>query len=214
MTASLPSEGPGGPIPRSPSGIVGDRSLPGPPESRTAGPVKTVVLEAADISRVLKRIAHEILERNKGAGGLVLVGIHKRGVPLAERLGREIEAIEGSKPPIGALDISFYRDDIGMRQPKEIVPTEFPFDVEGKAVVLVDDVLYTGRSVRAAIDALVDFGRPRAVQLAVLVDRGHRELPVRADFVGKNLPTSEREEVRVLLNETDGSDLVVITERT
>jgi pyrimidine operon attenuation protein/uracil phosphoribosyltransferase len=198
MTASLSSEA----------------RVPGAPEPSAAGPVKAVVLEAADISRVLKRIAHEILERNKGAGGLVLVGIHKRGVPLAERLGREIEAIEGSKPPIGALDISFYRDDIGMRQPKEITPTDFPFDVEGKAVVLVDDVLYTGRSVRAAIDALVDFGRPRAVQLAVLVDRGHRELPVRADFVGKNLPTSEREEVRVLLNETDGSDLVVIRERT
>jgi len=170
------------------------------------------VLEPTDIARAIKRMAHEILERNHGASGLVLVGIRRRGVPLAERLGDEIERIEGVRPPIGALDISFYRDDIGIRQPAEVGLTEFPFDVEGKIVVLVDDVLYTGRTVRAAIDALVDFGRPRAVQLAVLIDRGHRELPIRADFIGKNLPTSSREAVEVRLAETDGEDSVAIRE--
>jgi pyrimidine operon attenuation protein / uracil phosphoribosyltransferase len=176
------------------------------------GRIKTVVLEPDDIARALKRIAHEVLEKNKGSKDLVLVGIRKRGVPLAERLGREIEKIEGSPPPVGALDISFYRDDIDIRNPSEIASTEFPFDVGGKTVILVDDVLFTGRSVRAAIDALVDFGRPRSVQLAVLVDRGHRELPIRADYVGKNIPTAGREEVHVMLDETDGSDSVVITE--
>lgn len=177
-----------------------------------SGRVKAVVMEPSDISRALKRIAHEILERNKGAGAAVLVGIHKRGVPLAERLAQEIEGIEGVPPPVGQLDISFYRDDIAIRRPDEISATNFPFDVEGKTVVLVDDVLYTGRTIRAAIDALVDFGRPRLVQLAVLVDRGHREVPIRADFVGKNIPTSAKEEVKVLLEETDGEDSVVITE--
>lgn len=174
--------------------------------------VKAVVLEASDIARATKRMAHEILERNRGAAGLVLVGVRRRGVPLAERLGLEIERIEGIRPPVGALDISFYRDDIGLRQPAAIEPTEFPFDVDGKIVVLVDDVLYTGRTVRAAIDALVDFGRPRAVQLAVLIDRGHRELPIRADYIGKNLPTSSRESVEVRLVETDGADSVAIAE--
>lgn len=176
------------------------------------GRIKAVVLEAHEIDRSLKRIAHQILERNKGAEGIVLVGIRKRGVPLAERLGDEIEGIEGARPPVGALDISFYRDDVGLRRPREVETTEFPFDVQGKTVVLVDDVLYTGRSVRAAIDALVDFGRPRAVQLAVLIDRGHRELPIRADFVGKNIPTSAREQVKVLLAETDGADVAVIAD--
>ena len=174
--------------------------------------VKAVVLEPDDIARAIKRIAHEVLERNKGARDLVLVGVRKRGVPIAERLGEEIGKIEGTAPPVGALDISFYRDDIDIRNPAEIASTEFPFDVEGKVVVLVDDVLFTGRTVRAAIDALVDFGRPRSVQLAVLVDRGHRELPIRADYVGKNIPTAGREEVQVTLKETDGSDSVVITE--
>ncbi len=168
------------------------------------------VLEGSDIARALKRIAHEILERNKGSEGLALVGIHKRGVPLAERLGREIEKIEGKPPLVGALDVSFYRDDVGIRRPQEIETTSFGFDITNMTVVLVDDVLYTGRTVRAAIDALVDFGRPRAVQLAVLVDRGHRELPIRPDFVGKNLPTSSEEDVKVLLEETDGSDAVLI----
>jgi pyrimidine operon attenuation protein / uracil phosphoribosyltransferase len=179
---------------------------------RDAPRVKAVVLESDDIARAIKRIAHEVLERNKGAKELVLVGIRKRGVPIAERLGQEIERIEGTPLPVGALDISFYRDDIDIRNPNEIASTEFPFDVEGKTVVLVDDVLFTGRTVRAAIDALVDFGRPRSVQLAVLVDRGHRELPIRADYVGKNIPTAGREEVLVMLAETDGSDSVVISE--
>lgn len=176
------------------------------------GRVKTVVLEAPDVARVLKRMAHEILEWNRGSKDLVLVGIRKRGVPLAERLGDEIERIEGDRPPVGHLDVSFYRDDIAIRTPAEILPTDFPFDVDDKAVVLVDDVLYTGRTVRSAIDALVDFGRPRTVELAVLIDRGHRELPIRADFVGKNLPTGTREEVRVNLSETDAEDSVVILE--
>ncbi|HLJ09373.1 MAG TPA: bifunctional pyr operon transcriptional regulator/uracil phosphoribosyltransferase PyrR [Acidimicrobiia bacterium] len=157
-------------------------------------------------------MAHEILERNRGADDLVLVGIFRRGVPLAERLGNEIERIEGVRPPVGALDVSFYRDDIGIRQPTEIGATDFPFDVDSTTVVLVDDVLFTGRTVRAAIDALVDFGRPRAVQLAVLVDRGHRELPIRADYIGKNVPTSHRESVEVHLAETDAADSVLIVE--
>ena len=192
------------------------------PEPASPATVKAVVLEAPDIARATKRMAHEIVERNHGASGLVLVGIRRRGVPLAERLGEEIERIEGVRPPVGALDVSFYRDDIGIRQPADVGCTEFPFDVDGKIVVLVDDVLYTGRTVRAAIDALMDFGRPRAVQLAVLIDRGHRELPIRADFIGKNLPTSHREAVEVRLAETDGAvgpgapvgaaDSVVITE--
>ena len=185
-------------------GGTGDETVP------DSADVKAIVLEPQDITRALKRIAHEILEQNRGPGELVLVGIHKRGVPLAERLAEAIETIEGHRPPVGALDVSFYRDDIGMRRPAEVAATLFPFDVDGKIVVLVDDVLFTGRTVRAAIDALVDFGRPRSVQLAVLVDRGHRELPIRADFVGKNLPTAGKEDVRVLLRETDGTDSVVI----
>jgi pyrimidine operon attenuation protein/uracil phosphoribosyltransferase len=180
---------------------------PVPPER-----VKAEVLDAQDIARALKRIAHEVLERNKGPFELVLVGIYNRGVQLAERLGEEIEKIEGERPPVGALDISFYRDDIEIRNPSEITSTDMPFDIEGKTVVLVDDVLFTGRTVRAAIDALVDFGRPRSVQLAVLVDRGHRELPIRADFVGKNIPTAGREQIKVMLQETDGRDAVVIAE--
>ncbi|HEY8202127.1 MAG TPA: bifunctional pyr operon transcriptional regulator/uracil phosphoribosyltransferase PyrR [Actinomycetota bacterium] len=174
--------------------------------------VKAVVLEAPEMARALKRIAHEILERNKGAEGLVIVGIRKRGVPLAERLGDEIAQIEGTLPPVGALDISFYRDDVHIRRPAEVATTVMPFDVDGRTVVLVDDVLYTGRTVRAAIDAVVDFGRPRRVELAVLIDRGHRELPIRADFVGKNIPTATREEVMVQLEETDGRDLVLIAD--
>jgi pyrimidine operon attenuation protein/uracil phosphoribosyltransferase len=174
--------------------------------------IKAEVLDAQDIARALKRIAHEVLERNKGPHEIVLVGIYKRGVTLAERLGDEIGKIEGQRPPVGALDISFYRDDIEIRNPSEITSTDIPFDIGGKTLVLVDDVLFTGRSVRAAIDALVDFGRPRSVQLAVLVDRGHRELPIRADFVGKNIPTAGKEEVKVMLEETDRQDSVVIVE--
>jgi pyrimidine operon attenuation protein/uracil phosphoribosyltransferase len=169
-----------------------------------------MVLDAADVGRALVRIAHEIVERNKGTDGLVVVGIHTRGVPLARRLAAKLAEIEGHEVPAGALDVAMYRDDIGMRPPQATHDTELPFDLAGTVVVLVDDVLYTGRTVRAGLDALTDFGRPRAIQLAVLVDRGHRELPLRADYVGKNLPTAPDRAVRVLLAETDGSDGVVI----
>ncbi len=166
------------------------------------------VLDAADVQRALVRIAHEIVERNKGTDGLVVVGIHTRGVPLARRLAAKLGEIEGRPVPAGALDVAMYRDDIGMRPPQTTHDTELPFDLAGKVVVLVDDVLYTGRTVRAALDALTDFGRPRAIQLAVLVDRGHRELPIRADYVGKNVPTRADDLIRVLTTETDGSDAV------
>ena len=169
-----------------------------------------MVLDAADVHRALVRIAHEIVERNKGTDGLLVVGIHTRGVPLARRLAAKLREIEGREVPAGALDVAMYRDDIGMRPPQATRETELPFELAGKVVVLVDDVLYTGRTVRAALDALTDFGRPRAIQLAVLVDRGHRELPLRADYVGKNLPTAPDQAVRVRLAETDGSDAVVV----
>ncbi len=169
-----------------------------------------VVLEVDDITRAIRRMAHEIIERNKGSLDLALVGIRKRGVPLAHRLAAEIEGIEGSTVPTGDLDVSFYRDDVGIRRPQEIFSTNVKFDLNNMTVVLVDDVLYTGRTVRAAIDAVVDFGRPRYIQLAVLVDRGHRELPIRADFIGKNLPTAPGQEVNVHLQETDGEDAVIV----
>ena len=173
----------------------------------------TQLLDAAEIRRVVTRIAHEILERNKGAEDLVLVGIAARGDDLARRLAEEIVQIEGAKVPVGVLDITFYRDDIGMRaEAPEVHETRIDVDVTGKTVVLVDDVLFTGRTIRAAMDALVDFGRPTAVQLAVLVDRGHRELPIRADFVGKNVPTRKDESVRVALEEMDGEDAVYVDE--
>jgi len=169
------------------------------------------LLEAPEIRRVVTRIAHEILERNKGARGLALIGIAARGDDLALRLAREIERIEGATVPVGALDITFYRDDIGLHsEAPEVHETRIGFDITGLTVVLVDDVLFTGRTIRAAMDALVDFGRPRAIQLAVLVDRGHRELPIRADYVGKNAPTRRDEEVRVLLAEVDGEDAVAV----
>jgi pyrimidine operon attenuation protein/uracil phosphoribosyltransferase len=172
------------------------------------------LLEAGEVHRALTRIAHEILERNKGAGRLVLVGIAARGDDLARRLASEIQRIEGVQVPVGSLDITFYRDDIGMRsEAPEVHETRIPFDITGGTVVLVDDVLFTGRTVRAALDALVDFGRPRAIQLAVLVDRGHRELPIRADYVGKNVPTRQDEDVQVRLDEVDGEDAVVLGER-
>ena len=171
------------------------------------------LLEAGDIRRAVTRIAHEILERNKGAADVALVGIAARGDDLARRLAAEIRRIEGPDVPVGVLDITFYRDDIGMRaEAPEVHETRIPFDVTGKTVILVDDVLFTGRTVRAALDALVDFGRPRSVQLAVLVDRGHRELPVRADYVGKNVPSRSDELVRVLLEEVDGADAVELGE--
>jgi pyrimidine operon attenuation protein / uracil phosphoribosyltransferase len=172
------------------------------------------LLESAEIRRAVARISHEIIERNKGAAHVVLVGIAARGDDLARRLAGQIARIEGTDVPVGVLDITFYRDDIGLRaEAPEVHETRIPFDITGKAVVLVDDVLFTGRTIRAALDALVDFGRPRSIQLAVLVDRGHRELPIRPDFVGKNVPTRRDEDVRVLLEETDGEDAVVVGER-
>jgi len=174
----------------------------------------TRILGAAEIGRAVTRIAHEVLERNKGAEDVVLVGIAARGDDLARRLASEIARIEGVDVPVGVLDITFYRDDIGLRaEAPEVRETRIPFDVTGRTVVLVDDVLYTGRTIRAALDALVDFGRPRAIQLAVLVDRGHRELPIRADYVGKNLPTGADQRVQVRLEETDGEDAVEVGER-
>jgi len=169
------------------------------------------VLEARDIARALTRISHEILERNKGAHDLVLLGIPKRGVPLAQRIAERVAAVEGYDVPVGSLDITMYRDDLRLKPARALLPTEIPADgVDGKVVVLVDDVLFSGRTVRAALDALGDVGRPRAVQLAVLVDRGHRQLPIRADFVGKNLPTSLAERVRVTLDGVDETDAVTI----
>jgi pyrimidine operon attenuation protein/uracil phosphoribosyltransferase len=168
-------------------------------------------MDDAEIRRATTRIAHEILERNKGAKDVVLVGIAARGDDLARRLARELARIEGTDVPVGALDITFYRDDIGLRaEAPEVHETRIDFDVTGCTVVLVDDVLYTGRTVRAAMDAVVDFGRPHAVQLAVLVDRGHRELPIRPDYVGKNVPTRKDEIVKVMLEETDGEDAVMV----
>ncbi|MBI2918457.1 MAG: bifunctional pyr operon transcriptional regulator/uracil phosphoribosyltransferase PyrR [Chloroflexi bacterium] len=169
-----------------------------------------VILTEADIRRAVTRIAHEIVERNQGAGDLVFLGMHTRGVPLAHRLAQRIGEFEGVEVPVGALDIAFYRDDIPTRGAPPVRPTTIPESIAGKAVVLVDDVLYTGRSIRAALDAVIDFGRPRRIQLAVLVDRGHRELPIRADYVGKNVPTSRSEEVQVRLQEVDGLDAVVL----
>jgi pyrimidine operon attenuation protein / uracil phosphoribosyltransferase len=175
----------------------------------SAGGQPKVVLEPAEISRALTRIAHEILERTSGARDVVLLGIPTRGVPLARRLSERLEQVEGRPVPAGSLDVTMYRDDLRLRPARALRHTEIPpAGIEGTIVVLVDDVLYSGRTVRAALDALGDLGRPRAVQLAVLVDRGHRELPIRADYVGKNLPTSQREIVRVLLEEVDGKDAV------
>ena len=171
----------------------------------------STVLSADDIRRAVRRIAHEIVERNRGLEGVVLVGMRTRGVPLAHRLAGAILEFEGDGVPVGALDIGLYRDDISHLELRpRILPTELPTDIDGKRVVLVDDVLYTGRSIRAALDALIDFGRPASIQLAVLVDRGHRELPIRPDYVGKNIPTAPGEDVQVLLEETDGRDDVLL----
>ena len=169
------------------------------------------VLEAPDVGRALTRIAHEILERAKGADDLVLLGIPTRGVPLAHRLATKIAEVEGTSVPVGSLDVTMYRDDLRLHPARALERTDLPPDgVEGRTVVLVDDVLYSGRTIRAALDALSDLGRPARVQLAVLVDRGHRELPIRADYVGKNLPTSVSERVRVQVQEQDGADSVTI----
>lgn len=171
---------------------------------------KAVVMDDKAMRRALTRIAHEIVEHNEGAEHMGLVGVMRRGVPLADILACEIEEIEGTKPPVGRLDISFYRDDV-MRQISPVLhATDIPFEVEGTNIILVDDVLYTGRTVRSALDALMDFGRPRTVQLAVMVDRGHRELPIRADYVGKNVPSSHEESVRVKMREFDGYNAVEI----
>jgi pyrimidine operon attenuation protein / uracil phosphoribosyltransferase len=172
-----------------------------------------VVMDADRISRALTRIAHEIVERNRGVGDLALVGVRSRGVPLARRLGRSLTEIAGDGVSTGALDITLYRDDL-MRHavgPQPLVrKTEIPFSIDDRTIVLVDDVLYTGRTTRAALDALIDFGRPKAIQLVVLVDRGHRELPIKADYIGKNVPTSRQESVQVRVLELDGRDEVTI----
>ena len=170
-----------------------------------------VIMTADDIRRTLARIAHEIIERNRSMSDLVLIGMRTRGVPLARRLAANIKKFEGTDIPVGALDIGLYRDDLDDLDFKPLINnTQIPTDVGGKTIVLVDDVLFTGRSTRAALDALIDYGRPGTIQLAVLVDRGHRELPIRADYIGKNIPSARAEEIRVELTETDGQDRVAI----
>jgi pyrimidine operon attenuation protein/uracil phosphoribosyltransferase len=169
-----------------------------------------IVMTAEDIRRTITRISHEIIEHNKDIEQLLLVGLHTRGVPLAKRLAKNIELYENSKLNVGSLDFSLYRDDLDNSIVKKVKRTDIPTDINSKSVVLVDDVLYTGRSVRAAMDALVDLGRPRSIQLAVLIDRGHREMPIRADYVGKNIPSARHEEIQVRLKETDGRDEVAI----
>ncbi|RLV50216.1 bifunctional pyr operon transcriptional regulator/uracil phosphoribosyltransferase PyrR [Nocardioides mangrovicus] len=169
------------------------------------------VLDSEAVSRSLTRIAHEILERNKGPHDLVLLGIPSRGVPLAQRIAAKLAEVEGTEVPVGSLDVTMYRDDLRMRPARTLLPTQIPpGGIDGRTVVLVDDVLFSGRTIRAALDAMNDVGRPESVQLAVLVDRGHRQLPIRADFVGKNLPTSLVEQVAVRLNETDDQEGVFI----
>lgn len=175
---------------------------------------KHTLMDSQAINRAITRIAHEIIEKNKGTGDIVLVGIRTRGVPLALRLAEAIEQIEGLRPPVGTLDITLYRDDLSSLGYQPIIhETHIPFDINGKRLVLVDDVLYTGRTVRAALEAVIDIGRPQSIQLAVLVDRGHRELPIRADYVGKNVPTARREIVSVQIDSVDGADQVLLQER-
>ena len=175
---------------------------------------KAVLMDGEAMRRSLVRISHEIVEKNKGVENIVLVGIRTRGVPIAERLADAIEKIEGTRPPVGVLDITLYRDDLSTLAYQPVVrTTELPVDISGKIVVLVDDVLYTGRTIRAALDAVIDMGRPTTIQLAVLIDRGHRELPIRADFVGKNVPTSSHEVISVQLDTIDGEEKVVIKEK-
>lgn len=174
---------------------------------------KKTILDADAIRRSLVRISHEIVEKNKGVENVVLVGIRTRGVPLAQRLAEQVAEIEGVKVPVGSLDITLYRDDLSTLAYNPIVKeTELDFDINGKTVILVDDVLFTGRTIRCALDALIDMGRPKAIQLAVLVDGGHRELPIRADYVGKNVPTSTSETVDVTLAEIDGEDEVSLSD--
>jgi pyrimidine operon attenuation protein / uracil phosphoribosyltransferase len=181
--------------------------------TQSATEQRRVVADNQDIARALRRIAHEIVENLKGSTELVLLGIPSRGVPLAQRIASNIADIEGTRIPVGSLDVTLFRDDLRIRPAKALARTELPpGGIDGKTVVLVDDVLYSGRTIRAALDALNEFGRPRAVQLAVLVDRGHRELPIRADYVGKNLPTSHVEKVSVEISELDQQDQIVIHE--
>ena len=175
-------------------------------------PNERIVLTGDDMRRALTRIAHEVVERNQGADGLMLVGIHRRGVPIAKRIAAAISSFEETEPPVGALDINLYRDDLTSRPQPLVRLTELPVSIEGRTVVLVDDVLFTGRTSRAALNALVDLGRPRMVQLAVMIDRGHRELPIRADYVGKNIPTMLNEEVQVRIAELDGEEQVALVE--
>lgn len=175
---------------------------------------KNVIMDGEALRRALVRIAHEIIEKNKGVEDVVIVGIRTRGVPLAQRIAAEINAIENCEMTVGMLDITLYRDDLSTLGYNPVVHgTDINFDLSGKHVVLVDDVLYTGRTIRAALDAVIDMGRPKTIQLAVLVDRGHKELPIRADYVGKNVPTSQKETIEVVLNEIDGTDEVYIGER-
>jgi pyrimidine operon attenuation protein/uracil phosphoribosyltransferase len=188
--------------------------MPGPLRDRstegTDFTLKARVMEPADIGRALRRIAHEIVEAHKGTEELVIVGVRTRGAPLAARIAGYISDFEGANLPSGAIDVALYRDDVALRTPRGLEATTIPTDIDGRTVVLVDDVLYTGRTIRAAFDALLDLGRPRAIRLAVLIDRGHRELPIRADHVGKNLPTAADEVVRVHVDEVDGEDAVLI----
>jgi len=170
-----------------------------------------VVLTPEDIRRTLARIAHEIIERSKSTEDIVLIGLHTRGVPLARRLSANVEVIEGTKIPVGSLDFSLYRDDLASRSFTPVVKnTDIPVSIDNKTIILVDDVLFTGRSIRAAMDALIDIGRPKAIKLAVFIDRGHRELPIRPDYIGKNIPSSSSEDIQVKLTETDGIDEVTI----
>ena len=170
-----------------------------------------ILLNSSDIERALVRIAHEILEHNKGAKNIAFVGIKTRGVPLAQRMARIIQGMERVEIPVGSLDITLYRDDVSSLGFKHVVQqTYVPFDITSRNLILVDDVFYTGRSIRAALDALIDLGRPETIQLAVLIDRGHRELPIRADFVGKNIPTARNEEIKVYVSEVDAVDKVVV----
>jgi pyrimidine operon attenuation protein/uracil phosphoribosyltransferase len=181
---------------------------PSPPARRE----KAQVLDEGALDRALTRIAHEIIERNGGAKDVTFVGLRTRGVTLARRLAARIASIDGASLPVGTLDITLYRDDLDLRGAPVVRGTDIPFTIKDKTVVLVDDVLFTGRTIRAALDALIDLGRPKMIQLAILIDRGHRELPIRPDYIGKNLPTSRREAVAVRLTEHDGEDRVVIEE--
>ena len=172
---------------------------------------KKTIMDAQAIKRALKRIAHEIIEKNKGTENLILIGIRSRGVPLSERIAEEIKAIEGVSVPVGVLDITLYRDDLSQLGYQAVVhEADIPFDISGKTIVLIDDVLFTGRTVRAALDAVIDMGRPKMIQLAVLVDRGHRELPIRADYIGKNVPTSSKETIVVKVESIDNEECVLI----